>query len=48
MDPHRLTVIPLLSDQSPEEAHRPAAFATEGSVADGQKLIRQGPHAGAL
>ncbi len=44
MDPNRLTAIPLFSHLSPEETKRLAAFATETSVAKGQRLIKEGDY----
>ena len=44
MDPSRLTAIPLFSHLSTEETKRLAAFATETSVAKGQRLIKEGDY----
>ena len=42
MDQHRLTAIPIFSELSDEEANRLAAFATETSLAEGDKIVREG------
>ena len=44
MDINRLTVIPIFSELSPEEAKRLATFATETSAAEGQILMKEGDY----